>query len=106
MKYGTFIKKKRIEAGLKAVDVAKELKISNTYLSDVESGRRVPFKEDRNLILSEVLHLNKEDRDMLYDLAAKELNECPQDILRKLMHTKEGLDFILYLRNTENLNYV
>lgn len=106
MTYGLFIKEKREEAGIKAVEVARALDISNTYLSDVENGRRAPFKKERNDILVSLLKLNKEDRALLYDLAAKELNECPQDILRKLIYTKEGRSFIQYLRNTENLNYV
>lgn len=42
MKIGAIIKKIRLEKGIKQIELARMAGISNTYLSDIESGRTIP----------------------------------------------------------------
>ena len=42
MKIGAIIKKMRLEKGIKQIELARMAGISNTYLSDIESGRTIP----------------------------------------------------------------
>jgi transcriptional regulator with XRE-family HTH domain len=44
MHFGKLLRKCRHEAGLNLLEVATELEVSISYLSDVERGRRNPFK--------------------------------------------------------------
>lgn len=42
VKIGAIIKKMRLEKGIKQIELARMAGISNTYLSDIESGRTIP----------------------------------------------------------------
>lgn len=50
----------RIKAGLSLRDLAKELRISASYISDIENDRRVP-SEDVLRQLAEILKLDADD---------------------------------------------
>lgn len=42
LRIGAIIKSIRLEKGIKQIELARMAGISNTYLSDIESGRTVP----------------------------------------------------------------
>lgn len=68
MRFGEFIKAKRLadERELTLKDIAKELGLSLSMLSDIEQGRRKPFDSTRIEKFCEVLHLSDEDRARMY----------------------------------------
>ena len=71
--FGTFIRQKRMEMGkyLSLRELAKRLKISPVYMSNIETGREAA---PSNAILAEMvnlLSLNKQETELMYDLAAK-----------------------------------
>ncbi len=45
--FGTYLRTKRIEAGLSLREVARELDVSHVYLGEVERGVRGPLKRER-----------------------------------------------------------
>lgn len=79
--FGEFIKEKRKEKQLTLMEVAEKLKISFTYLSDLEKGRKLPpnsTKEERKETLAkfkEALELSEEEYQELIELADKRLIE-------------------------------
>ena len=74
MRYGQFLRFKRIsdDRSLTIKDIAEELGVSLSFVSDVEAGRRKPYDEERTEKLIEFLQLTKEDIARMQDLAAKE----------------------------------
>ena len=77
--FSEYLRKKRIEKNITLRKMAKELGISVSYLSDIESGHKMApnSKEDKykNLIENIItyLELNDVDRDYLVMLADKDL---------------------------------
>ena len=92
LRFGEFIRKKRLADSreLTQKDVADQLGISLTLLSDIEKGRRKPFDSDKIEVFCRFLNLSDEDRELMYDLAAKETREIPSDIDETLMYTGSG----------------
>ena len=92
LRFGEFIKKKRLADSreLTQKDVADQLGISRTLLSEIEKGRRKPFDSDKIEVFCRFLNLSDEDRELMYDLAAKETREIPSDIDETLMYTGSG----------------
>ncbi len=92
MRFGEFIKAKRIADSreLTQKDVADQLGISLTLLSDIEKGRRKPFDSAKIEKFCNFLSLKDEDRSRMYDLAARETGEVPSDIDETLMYTDSG----------------
>ena len=73
MTFGAFISTRRKEAKLNLRDTAKHLGISNGYLCDIEQGRR-PAR------ISSFLELDKQEHEMLLDLAADSRQTVPADL--------------------------
>ena len=63
MRYGQFLKAKRISDNreLTLKDVAAELGVSFSYVSDIEQGRRKPYDEAMTQKLIEFLHFSEEE---------------------------------------------
>ena len=91
-RFGDFIKKKRQDdpRELTLSDVAKELGISVSFLSDIENRRRRPFDGEKIAIFADFLGLDDEERAMLYDYASHENNEIPSDIEDIFMYNEVG----------------
>lgn len=69
-KFGEFVKAKRMEKGISLRKLAEELDIVPAYMSDIEKGRRYPPDKEKIYKIAEVLTLDQEDTDTLFDLAA------------------------------------
>ena len=67
-RFGQELRRLRESAGYQLGNFAKELGISKTYLSDVELGRREPFRSAHLLRCAELLGV---DYDYLLGLAAE-----------------------------------
>lgn len=67
--FGSFIKQRRLDLGLTIRDLASKLKISPTYLCDIENGNRIVPQKILNLLKKELQILPDEEidfEDMLY----------------------------------------
>ena len=75
MRYGQFLRTKRISDSreLTLKDVAGELGVSVSFVSDVEQGRRKPYDEEKTEKLIEFLKLTEEEIALMNDLAAWEI---------------------------------
>lgn len=69
-KFGEFVKAKRTEKGISLRKLAEELEIVPAYMSDIEKGRRYPPDKEKIYKIAEVLTLDQEDTNTLFDLAA------------------------------------
>ena len=92
MRYGQFLRAKRVSDSreLTLRDVAEELGVSVSFVSDVEQGRRKPYDEAKTKRLIEFLGLTEEDVALMYDLAARENSRIPQDIDDIMMYSEAG----------------
>jgi len=92
MRFGEFIRAKRLADSreLTQKDVADQLGISLTLLSDIEKGRRKPFDSAKIETFCAFLGLTDADRSRMYDLAARETGEVPSDIDDTFMYTDIG----------------
>ena len=78
-KFGEYLKEKRMEKGLSTRNMANELQVSVSYISELESGKKMPpnSKEEKynNLIekIGECLSLTKEESEKLRNLADSDL---------------------------------
>ena len=80
MTFGAFIIAKRKEAKLNLRDAAKHLGIAYGYLCDIEQGRR-PAPEGKFVErISSFLELDKQEHEMLLDLAADSRQAVPADL--------------------------
>lgn len=66
MKFGELLRRRREEAGRTLLELAGFLGLSQPYVSDVERGRRAPFRADR---LGRIARYLETDFDELYDAA-------------------------------------
>jgi len=83
MTFGEYIKEKRLEKGITLRGFAEIIDISPVYMCNLEKGRRPAPSEAVLMSISTRLMLNKEENDMLYDLASKEQtakNPVPKDL--------------------------
>lgn len=80
MNFGDYISQKRKEKNFTIRELANKLEISFTYLSDVEKGRSKAFKQEILKKIIEVLNLNKEETDLLNDLAGESQDNVAPDI--------------------------
>ena len=92
MRYGQFLRSKRIgdSRELTLKDVAEELGVSVSFVSDVEQGRRKPYDEAKTQKIIEFLKLSEEEVALMYDLAAKENSKIPRDLDDIMMYTEAG----------------
>lgn len=83
MTFGEYIKEKRLEKGITLRGFAEMIDISPVYMCNLEKGRRPAPSEAIMEKIMERLMLNKEERNLLYDLAAREQtakNPVPKDL--------------------------
>ena len=99
LKFGEYIKSKRLEKGISLRELASKVGISPSYMSDIEKGRRnAPNKEKVDKI-AEVLFYSEEEINELYDLAGESKNSIASDLSSYVM---ESNDVKYFLRTTKN----
>lgn len=91
MNFGDYISQKRKEKNFTIRELANRLEISFTYLSDVEKGRSKAFKQEILKKIIEVLQLNKEESDILNDLAGESQGSVAPDIAEYLKNHPEAV---------------
>lgn len=78
--FGKFIKEKRLGKGLGLRELAEILKVSPAYVSDVENGRRNPFKYLVLRKLISILNLSDEESQEMYNCVGVDTDSIPPDI--------------------------
>ena len=80
LNFGDFIAKKREECQITLREMARRLEVSAPFLSDVEKDRRNPFDSDRLEKTAGILELDKQERELMYNLAGKRRNSVAPDL--------------------------
>ena len=73
MTFGSFIRKKRLESDpyISLRELARRLELSPVHMSNIETEREAAPKNDVLINIARILKLDKQEQDMMYDLAAK-----------------------------------
>lgn len=85
LNFGDFIAQKREEKKITLREMAKKLKITPPYLSDVEKDRRNPFDLDKLELLANILLLSEDEKTIMLNLAGKKRNEVAPDLPEYIM---------------------
>jgi len=101
-RFGDFIKEIRKDRGITLKDMSEYLEISLSLLSDIENNRRKPFEKNELEMFAEKTGLSVEKKNELFDLAARDKGEIPQDIEDIMMYSEVGDIARLALRKTNN----
>lgn len=78
--FGEFIASKREEKKITLREMARLLKITPSYLSDIEKNRRNPPDKEKLDEIAIILTLNDEECSYMYDLAGKKRNSISPDL--------------------------
>lgn len=82
VKFGEFLRQKRLNNNIKSKTMAELLDISPAYLSSLENGSRQPPSYELLEKITAILELNTDERFLLFDLAGE--NKNPQEIAKDL----------------------
>ena len=80
LNFGEFIAKKREDKQITLREMARRLEVSAPFLSDVEKDRRNPFDSDRLEKVAGILEMDKQEVELMYDLAGKRRNSVAPDL--------------------------
>ena len=100
--FGTFIKGKRLEKGINLRKLAELLVIAPAYISDIENGNRNSPSPDKMEKLVEVLGLNEDEKNEMYDLAAKDRDNTVAPDISEYVKSNDLVR--VALRKARNLN--
>ena len=100
--FGTFIKEKRLEKGINLRKLAELLVLAPAYISDIENGNRNSPSPDKMEKLVEVLGLNDDERNEMYDLAAKDRDNTVAPDISEYVKSNDAVR--VALRKARNLN--
>ena len=81
MNFGTYFAEKRNEKEISLRQMARLLGISAPYLGDVEHGRRKPLEIEKLTRAMDVLGLNEEERNTMFDLAGEARDTVAPDLV-------------------------
>jgi transcriptional regulator with XRE-family HTH domain len=100
--FGAFIKEKRLEKGINLRKLAELLVLAPAYISDIENGNRNSPSPDKMEKLVEVLGLNEDERNEMYDLAAKDRDNTVAPDISEYVKSNDAVR--VALRKARNLN--
>ena len=83
--FSSYISAKRYEKDLKLKDVASKTGMSVSYISDIFKGRRLPPAPERLDLFAKSMCLDKNEREEMFDLAAKERGVVSCDLAGYIM---------------------
>lgn len=92
--FGDFIHAQREKQGLSLRGFARAVDVTPSYMSDIEKGSRKPNNEVLLAGMVRALHLQGDEAYRLYDLAAEQRHEAPQDIMVYVREHKEVRDML------------
>jgi transcriptional regulator with XRE-family HTH domain len=85
IRFGDFIKAKRMAAEITLRDMSERIGVSPAYLSDIENNRRYPMDSDKIEKLIKELKVLPEEKETMYDLAGRERKEVSSDLPEYIM---------------------
>lgn len=89
--FGKFIEQKRKALGITLRGLASDLSIAPAFMSDIEKGHRYPPNRDKLYEMARLLHLNEEDTNTMFDLAAEEKeNTVSPDLPEYIMNNDKA----------------
>lgn len=94
--FGNYLRAVRQARGISIRQLAKEVHITPTYLSDIENGNNKPPEKELLEIIIQKLNLNDfpNVKTALFDLAAKDRNDIPADIKEHMLNNKPLFNLI------------
>lgn len=98
MKFGEFLKQKRLEKNIKAKSLAELLSISPAYLSSLENGSRQPPSYELLEKIASILELSTDERYQLFDLAGeyKKPKEIARDLTEYIYQNPQIIEILRY----------
>lgn len=72
--FGAYVRQKRLERKITLRTFAKQVGISATFISGMENNEKSAPSDEVLKNIAEILHLDKEETDKLYDLAVQTRN--------------------------------
>jgi transcriptional regulator with XRE-family HTH domain len=87
-RFGIFLKEKRTAREVSIRPMAEKIGISAGHYCDIESGRRSPADRDFLDMVIDILRLNDEDKQTLYDLWGKARSASPPDLTEYINESK------------------
>ena len=100
--FGTFVKEKRLVKGINLRKLAELLELAPAYISDIENGNRNSPSPDKMEKLVEVLGLNEDERNEMYDLAARDRDNTVAPDISEYVKSNDAVR--VALRKARNLN--
>ncbi|MBO5924695.1 MAG: helix-turn-helix transcriptional regulator [Clostridia bacterium] len=100
--FGAFIKEKRLEKGINLRKLAELLVLAPAYISDIENGNRNSPSPDKMEKIVEVLGLNEDEKNEMYDLAAKDRDNTVAPDISEYVKSNDAVR--VALRKARNLN--
>tara|TARA_B100000427_G_scaffold237733_1_gene200634 strand:+ start:1214 stop:2317 length:1104 start_codon:yes stop_codon:yes gene_type:complete len=97
IKFGTFIRQLRIKQDIGQRELAKKIKISASYLNDIEKNKRPAPKADVLKRLSQIL---KTDLKYINDLAGISKNEIAPDVYDFIKDKPEIISFLRTIKES------
>lgn len=88
MRFGEYLKQKRLEKNINLRKLAEIVDIAPAYLSDIENCKRNSPTEDKLTKILDTLTLNKEETNTFLDLAAKDHDNIAPDIYNYISNTE------------------
>jgi len=93
--FGDYLKEYRRRKGVTLQQVAERLGVSLSLISDIENKRRNPLDEEEKMeVLAQYLDLSIEEKELLYDMAAKKRNSVPEDLKEVIMYDTCNSDYV------------
>jgi len=92
MTFGEFIRDRREKQNLSLRQMAQQMHISPSYLSDMERGNRKAPSKDLLDLIAYILKIWGWEKEKMYDMAAETSNDIPADIKEYLLNNKNKYD--------------
>ena len=70
LSFGELVREKRLEQGITLRALAAKLNIAPAYMCDIENDRRYPPEKEKIDTIANILQMNNEERNSLFDAAA------------------------------------
>lgn len=85
--FGSYIRAKRLEKHITALDLARALGIGNPYWCDIEKGNRNPPDFEKLEKLAALLELTPEEKGVMMDLAGSYREQAAPDLSAWILAT-------------------
>lgn len=96
-RFGEFLH--TIRSRQSASQLVKKIGISYVYLLDIEKGARTAPKDELLLALAENLQFKEGEKELFFDLAARERKSIPADVSQYIQNNAEIIDIIRKIKS-------